>query len=309
MTNTLLLMYSTHTPSASHIAAVARRVGEANVWVARSEAEAIRHAPNADIICGHRYLRQVLPFAGRLKWVQSTASGIDHLPLAELAAQGVTLTRTTEAGATIARHAYTLMWMLLRGLHRSYQNQLSQHYEKAVPMLPEPRSALVLGTGEIGSQFAALLQRDGVRVTGVNRSGNVPAGFDNVVTSREWHEMLPHCDVLLLALPANALRLEIDTLQRLPAHALVLNVGRADSLDLQGLSTLLHEGRLGGAALDVVPEDTYHDGSPVWSVPNLLLTPHIAAHALERPARLEAFVEQQLDRYLDNEPLIAKVAL
>ena len=81
----LLLMYSTHEPSAIHIETLEKLLGEGTVLLAKSENDAKKKASDVEIIFGHRYLQQVLPYAENLRWVQSTAGGIDRLPLEALA--------------------------------------------------------------------------------------------------------------------------------------------------------------------------------------------------------------------------------
>lgn len=309
MNKKLLLMYSTHKPSIEHIVSIERRLGEGSVLVADSEADAIAKVPEVEIIFGHRYLRQVLPFAEKLRWVQSTAAGVDRLPLEEMAARKVSLTRSTLSSPTIARHVYVLIWMLVRGLHWAHRNQLAQRYEKDIPMLPEPKKALILGTGSIGCALAETLKRDGIQVFGANRSGRTPQCFDSIFTGKDWYEVLPTIDLLLIALPLTTLLVGREVLERLPCHAIVVNVGRAQTLDLGALCDLLRQHRLGGAALDVISPDAREVYSPVWETPNLILTPHNSAQSEERAAQIEAHFEQQLDRFLQSEPLLDEVTL
>lgn len=312
MPTKLLLMYSTHQASAEHVSAIEQVLGEGNVLIAESEEDAIQKAPEADIIWGHRYLRQVLPYAERLRWVQSTAAGVDRLPLTELAQKKVILTRATVSSDTIARHAHTLMWMLIRGLHSSYGNQLKRDYVKTIPILPQPRKALVLGTGAIGCALAEILKRDGLSVFGVNQSGRVPGCFDGVFVGEDWHQLLPEVDAIFLAVPATSSTAAIvdkSVMDLLPSHALVINVGRAESLDHIALCELLLQGRLGGAGLDVTPPELRHENSILWRTPNLLITPHNAAHSYERSDLLEAFFLLQLQRYLNQEPLSSEVSI
>ena len=95
----------------------------------------------------------------------------------------------------------------------------------------------------------------------------------------------------------------------LPPHALVINVGRAGSLDHSALCELLRKGRLGGAGLDVTPPELRHENSILWNTPNLLITPHNAAHSYERSDLLEEFFLLQLQRYVNQEPLSSQVSI
>lgn len=311
MPTKLLLMYSTHEPTVEHIKAIELRLGEDTVLIASSEEDAIRKVPDVEIIWGHRYLRQVLPFAERLRWVQSSAGGVDRLPLEDLARKQIILTRSTVSSKTIARHTHTLIWMLIRGLHTSYGHQLRRQYIKQIPMLPQPKKALVLGTGAIGCALAGVLKKDGIFVVGVNQSGIVPNNFDEVVTGPNWHDVLPNTDVIILTLPfssATVRMVDYKVLERLPSHAIVVNVGRAETLDTPALLKLLRQKRLGGAALDVVPKELIQDDSIIWETPNLIVTPYNSAHSIERTQLLEGFCLKQLERYLGGERLDCMVS-
>ncbi len=308
----LLMMYSTHQPSALHIQEAERYLDSDSVVVATSEEQAIEAAKSAEVIFGHRYLRQVMPYADKLKWVQSTAGGVDRLPLEELKANGVTLTRSTLGSQTIARHTHTLMWSLVRGLHHTFQNQVNRQYDTNIRILPEPKQALILGTGSIGVALANILQKDNISVSGVNRSGTQPAGFQHIYTGQDWHAALPQTDVLIMALPTNlnsSLCVDEYVLSLLPPHAIVINVGRAETLDTDALCFALSNHQLGAAALDVTPQDYRVQDSVLWTTPNLLITPHNAAHSAERADHLEQFFIQQLARFTNGQDLLDSVAL
>ncbi|WP_181405236.1 NAD(P)-dependent oxidoreductase [Aestuariibacter sp. GS-14] len=306
------MMYSTHQPSIQHIETAEHYLGLDSVVVATSEEHAIEAAKSAEIIFGHRYLRQVMPFSKHLHWVQSTAAGMDRLPLDDLKAKGVTLTRSTLGSKTIARHTYTLMWSLIRGLHHTFLNQLNQDYNTNIQILPEPKRVLVLGTGSIGTELADILNKDQISVSGVNRSGNKPQGFEQVYTGKNWYAALPQTDVLIMALPADITTthcVNAEVLANLPSHAIVINVGREETLDTDALCNALLNKQLGAAALDVTPQDYRNKNSVLWTTPNLLVTPHNAAHSAERASHLEHFFIQQLARYTSGQNLLNSVSL
>lgn len=301
----VLTMYSTHEPSPRHLARLAE-LG-ADVTVADSEATALRLAPDTDVILGHRYLRQVLPRASRLRWVQSTAGGVDRLPVAALRARGVTLTRMVAAAPVIAQHAVTLAWALTRSLPDLVRQYDRGEWSAPQAWLPLPRRALVLGMGPIGQAIAEQLRTDGTEVLGLRRSsGPVPAGFDRALSPAAWRRELPTVDWLFLALPSTPETkgmVGAAELGALPPHALIVNVGRGETLDTEALCEALRGGHLGGAALDVASPEPPPPQDPVWTAPRLLLTPHVAAHYAERARQIEAACEAQFERYLGGVPL------
>lgn len=307
----LLVTYGLFEPTDRHVQNLQSLFGE--VVVGRTEREAIVAAPQAEVILGHRFLRQCLPAASKLRWVQSSAGGVDRLPLAELRERGIQLTRVTHAAPTIARHAVTLAWAIQRRLPEAVQQQAAKVWEKHFQWLPEPRRALVFGTGTIGCAIAQLLQRDGLHVTGIKRrvEQEAPPGFDRVLPLSAAHDALPEADWCFGALPRNPDTehwFNARTLALLPAHATFVNIGRGETVVTADLCQALRAGHLGGAALDVI-EPTPERDDAVWDTPRLLLTPHIASHSHERQERLERFVEEQVARFRRGEPLLDVVDL
>jgi phosphoglycerate dehydrogenase-like enzyme len=295
----ILAMYGLFAPSASHLSRL-RGAGDV-VAVADSEEAAIAAAADAEIILGHRYLRQCLPFARRLRWVQSTAGGVAHLPLAELRAGSVRLSRDAISGPAIARHALTLAWALQRGLPAAFAAQAEGRWAPPAAWAPVPREAVVFGVGEIGRAIAGLLRRDGLRVTGVRRarSAGAPPEFDAVVGADEGEAALARADWCFLALPATAATrgwFDARRLALLPAHACLVNVGRGGCVVTGDLCRLLAAGHLAGAALDVMEPKPAGPDDPVWRTPRLLVTPHVASHRAERVEEMERLVEAQLER-------------
>lgn len=307
----ILLMYSPHRPSGRHLRRLRATDAGIRLTVAACEEEAIAAAPSADVIFGHRYLRQCLPHAEMLCWVQSTTNGVDRLPQAALEARGITLTRFTGSAKRVGHHALALALAVTRGLPQAWHRQEMQRWDKDIAFLPAPERALVFGAGNVGRAIARVVHGMGVEVAGVKRSLNQTApndDFDRLYDRHSWHAAMTDADWCFLALPhttETAHMIDEAALRRLPDHAVVVNVGRGETLDLNGLVSLLREGHLGGAALDVLPADLepLPADHPLWEVPRLLITPHVAAYEPTRRERVENFVEAQLRRFLAQQPL------
>ena len=301
----ILLMYSTHRPAPEHLQALASLGDDLSVVSVNSEEDALRVVNDAEIILGHRYLRQSLPAARRLKWVQSSAGGVDKLPLQMLAGKEVLLTRCSAPSGMIARHAYTMAWALLRNLPVSIRNMDVD--PSALRWLPRPRVALIIGMGNIGCELAAFLKQDGIDVWGVKRrTAKKPDGCDRLFGPDEWQDVVSEVDLCFMCLPLTQKTRQImnaDALSRLPDHAVVVNVGRGATVDEAALLTQLKEGRLGGAGLDVLAPDSPFAGYRAEDDLNLIITPHVSSHYLERSRELEQFFERQVAAYLHNEPL------
>lgn len=309
--NKLLVMYSNGQPSLGHVERLKKVQQDVSVIVADSEEIAIRHAADTDIILGHRYLRQTLPYVQRLKWVQSTAAGPHHLLSSDLRRVNPILTRCTAFSDVIAWHAFTLALSVVRRIPEAVKAQQQGVWAHSrFDMLPFPQTAMVFGVGRIGRELAMILRRNGLSVLGVTRkySPEASAVCDELFCDyNSWFEHLHRADLCFITLPLTQYtsRFFDETILRtLPQHAVLVNVGRGGVVDTDALISILQEGHLGGAALDVVDPVPSNPSDPVWSAPRLLITPKIAVFHPEHQKKLEAFIENQVVRYLNGEPLL-----
>lgn len=306
-------MYSNFAPHADHVRRLEALAGAGSVAVADSEASAVQHAPATQVVLGHRYLRQLLPHAPGLRWVQTTAGGVDQLPWRELAARGIALSRNPLNSESIAHHAIALAWAVLRRIPSAVQAQAEGRWSAPPPMLPLPRSALLLGLGAIGTQVARLLRGMGlhVRATAHAASDAKRQACNEFIDAQRWRDVLGDTDILVLALPLDATTracIGARELAALPRHAIVVNVARDALIDRPALLEALRNGRIGGAALDVLDPVPAPD-DPLWTTPNLLITPKVAAYHPDMQTGFEALAEAQLRRYLAGAPLEAVVDL
>lgn len=310
----ITIMYSNFAPSQGHIGRLEGLVGSGRVDIAQNEETARRLSSGTEIILGHRYLRQVMPLALNLRWVQSSAGGFDHLPTEELAARDIKLTRNTTNSLVIAHHAIALTWSLLRRLPSTGNNrELYASRPSYIAMPPVPRNALVLGLGEIGLTVAKLLRGMGLYIRGAARteSASKRQACNELFLGGDWRKVLPFTDLVVLALPLNdqtRLCFGEDQISSLPQHALVVNIGRAELMDLECVMDALKKSLLAGAALDALPPALLTDDR-YWSTPNLLITPKIAAFYPSMQADFEHFAEAQVARYIAGEPLAELVDL
>lgn len=311
MARKAVLMYSPHPAREAHRERLSRIAPGFEVVIARGEAHAVTEAKEAEIILGHRYLRQCLPEAKSLNWVQTTSNGVDHLPLRELEAKGVHLTRCVVASKTLARHAYAMAWALLRNLAVEVPEGPSTDQLR---WLPFPKTAVILGMGPLGKELAMLLRRDGIRVIGVKQSWDSESDqlCDHLVTSGSFVEYLGSADLCFCLLPLTKLTkgiLNQATLAKLPQDAIFINIGRAATVDEAALYRLLEAGNLGGVGLDVSSLDSPFRKNQTAPRLNFIHTPYIGAHYAERQDEIESFVEAQVADYLEGRSLQNQVNL
>jgi phosphoglycerate dehydrogenase-like enzyme len=236
----------------------------------------------------------------RLRWVQSLAAGPDAVLAAGFGDDVVISSGAGLHDATVTEHALALVLALVRRLPAAARAQAEHRWARELggvqPLHPEGAvttllgaRVLVWGFGAIGQTLAPVLRSLGATVRGVARSAGERAGFP-VVAVADLEAELGRTDVLVMVLPATAATrhaLDDRRLAALPAHAHVVNVGRGSTLDEAALVAALEEGRLAGAALDVTATEPLPADSPLWTAPNLLLTPHAAGG---RPVGADALI-------------------
>lgn len=170
--------------------------------------------------------------------------------------------------------------------------------------------ATVLGTGPIGSAIAARLRSVGLRVTGVSRSGAASPSFDTVIPVARLAEVLPETDHLVLAIPRTHQTLGLmsrKALALLKTGATVVNVARGGIVDEAAIHEMLKSGQLAGALLDVFATEPLPADSPLWSAPNLMVTPHTASlFDGWEVAAAEIFCDN-LDRLARGEPMLNRI--
>lgn len=231
------------------------------------------------------YVGDALPEAlrnARLLWFHSVNAGTDALLASGPWPEGALLTRTVgRMGERIAQ--YTLAWVLAEC--QSVREHTAQHsgalWRRIPSELVAGRTAVVHGTGRIGSAVAGLLRACSVRTVGVGRTPReVPEGFDRVVLagSREETAALAEARWVISTLPLTDAteRFFDDTRFRAMRGATFVNVGRGATVDLPALETALRAGAVRGAVLDVLPDEPAGPGHPAWRLPHTVVTSHSA---------------------------------
>ena len=254
---------------------------------------------------------ELLKRAPRLRWVQATSSGIgpwiEHLGLA-----GSPLLITNAAGI----HAQPLAeFVLLTALHfakempRMTAWKAERHWERFCGQEVLGSRMTLIGLGRVGSRIAALSSAIGIQVTGHRRTGGnqAPPGVQRVVDAAELDAVLPETDILVIAAPETpetANLVDRRRLALLPANAVVVNVGRGSLIDEQAMIEMLQDGRLRGAGLDVFASEPLPTDSPLWTMPNVIISPHSASTVVKENDRLVDLFIENLHRYLDGRTLI-----
>ena len=214
-----------------------------------------------------------------IRWVHSTGAGVDDLLRGHRWPTGVTLTRTTGAlgdrmGEYCVGHALALVQRILV-FHR---DQTERRWAPVEPATLGGSTAVIIGTGSVGSAIAARFSALGCVTLGVSRRGRPQACFDRVHAVSDLAEVVPAARWIVLAAPlTRATRglMGAQILNRCRA-AFLINVARGALLDTPALLAALGTGALVGAALDVFEQEPLPVDSPLWHAPSVIITPHIA---------------------------------
>jgi phosphoglycerate dehydrogenase-like enzyme len=254
--------------------------------------------------------------APRLQWLHVFNAGVDHPIYTEMIERGVRL--TTSSGSTAEPIAHTAIAGMLM-LARNFPHWLaSQRAHAWAPMrgaeaprdLSEQR-VLIVGMGSIGSAVARVAKALGMPVTGIRRSGR---RADDAAVAIEppsrLDALLPGADWLVLSCPlTDETRGLVDArrLALLPRGARVVNVARGEIVDEPALVAALESGHLGGAYLDVFAKEPLPAESPLWDLPNVIVTPHNSPAASGNERRVYDIFIDNLGRWARREPLVNEV--
>ncbi len=281
-----------------------------------TEEEALETAAECEVLYG--MAPKCLAAAKRLRWFCIPFAGVDRFTAPGLVPEGVLVTNSAGAyGPAIAEHVVMVSLMLLRREDRVFRRMEKRFWQKEKSMDSlEGRSIVVAGTGDLGRTCAGRLRAFGPRaVIGISRSGRgAGQAFDRVYPVSEAEKALPEAELLVMTLPGTAETenfLSEERMALLPRGAYVVNVGRGRSLDEKALAARLRDGRLAGAALDVMRHEPLEADDPLWEVPNLLLTPHCAGDMTVRGTRERCahFFLEDLDNYAHQRNLRHLVSL
>jgi phosphoglycerate dehydrogenase-like enzyme len=272
---------------------------------------------DAEVYVGFGMPRLLWRAATQLRWVHSASAGVASLLFPEMLASDVALTNSAGVyGESIAEHVLAGVLYFLRSFDVAGALQRRVEWDSAVfgtsaaPIreVSECR-VLVVGAGGIGTAVARKFSALGATVTGTRRNPakGTPAGFHRVVGASALDAELPSADVLVLAAPltpGTQTLLTAERLALLPAGAIVSNIGRGALIDENALVMALQNGRLRGAALDVFQREPLASDSPLWHLPHVLHTPHMAGVSPRLFwGRLSALFLDNWTRYRQGEPL------
>jgi phosphoglycerate dehydrogenase-like enzyme len=298
-------------PGGAHAAAIEAVDPRVRLVRVSDRAHWLEEAPEAEVILGFRPLREGATRAKHLRWVHSLGAGVENL-CQDVAGTDILVTNTHIHGDVLAEHIMALVLAHTRRLPALLAGQAEGRWirDGAVGAVIRGKSLGILGLGTIGTELARRAAAFGMRVWGVRRSGAAVPGVDRVVAPAAMDDVLKASDVLAITVPLTPETrglIGARELALLPRGAFVVNVGRGGTVDEAALAAAIQSGHLAGAALDVFEQEPLPAASPLWHLPGLIITPHVAGSSPDFLGRAVPFFCENLRRYLAGEALLNRV--
>jgi glyoxylate/hydroxypyruvate reductase len=259
-------------------------------------------------------LTEVLAAAPRLRWIHATSAGAgEQVRLANLEPEVLDrVAISTSSGV----HAVPLAEFAVLGLlamAKELPRLIAEQRAKAWPEVRQPLRELrgetlfLVGVGAIGCEVARLGRALGMHTVGFRRStGSPPPSVDEVHGPERLPDLAHRADAMVVTLPLTeqtAGLVDRATIERLPQSCIFVNLGRGGVVDEPALIDALRDRRITGAVLDVFAEEPLPPASPLWTLPNVLVSPHAAALSARENQRIVDLFVDNLRRFLDGDPL------
>ena len=257
-------------------------------------------------------------FAGarRLRWIHAPTAAVHQLLFPELTDSDVIVTNSREVhGPVVAEHVLALIFALAKKIPQAAAFQQKQvwgqeaiWYEGMHPRELSGATLGLIGLGSIGRRVAQMAAALGMRVVGVRERVDQgrPEGVEQVFSPAALDDLLRRSDFVVVAAPLIAATKGLINAARLAVmkpDSFLINVGRGPQVEEAALADALRQRRIAGAALDVFDREPLPPDSPLWTVPNLLITPHTAGLTEKLWHRHHDLFSDNLRRYLAQQPL------
>jgi phosphoglycerate dehydrogenase-like enzyme len=267
--------------------------------------------PDADLFCGHPKVPvpwEEVVARGRLRWIQSSAAGLDHCLVTPVVASDIIVTSASGVLADqVSEHAVGLAIACTRRLPLFLDQQARREFVRRPTRDLTGATVGIVGLGGVGRRLAEVLAPFRVRILATDWFPvRKPATVDVLGGPDTLPQVLAEADVLFLCAPLTpATRGMIDAraLAAMKPGSILVNVARGPLVDEQALADALASGHLDSAAVDVTPQEPPAPDSPLWTAPRLIITPHVAGQSGRRIEAMTDFFCANLKRYLEGRPL------
>jgi phosphoglycerate dehydrogenase-like enzyme len=271
--------------------------------------------PSADIFCGHAKVpvpwREVVR-GGRLKWIQSSAAGLDHCLVPEVIASNIVVTSASGLFADqVAEQTFALLLGLLRGLPTFFRAAQKREFIRRPTLDLHGSTVGIVGLGGNGTRIAQVLRPFKTRIIATDMfPAEIDASsglVDAVWPADQLSRLLAESDIVVLCVPLNTQTRHMiaeKEVARMKSGSLLINVARGEVVKESALIAALRSGHLAGAGLDVTEIEPLPPASPLWDLPNVIITPHVGAQSRRRADDTTNLICDNLRRYFSGQKLL-----
>jgi phosphoglycerate dehydrogenase-like enzyme len=264
----------------------------------------------AEVLFATRIPPDVVRRAPRLRWIQFTSAGVDHLWQPSLGEANVAVTTTRGIHAfPMAEFVMSCVLVFEKGVPRMLRSQWERRWDRFLVEELLDKTMTLLGVGEIGRAVARLAKAFGIHTIGVGRQDtrdqSVPE-LDQRLPSTALPGVLGRSDYVVASLPLTARTrgvLNEQMFRAMKPSTIFVNVGRGRTVDEAALIRALQEGWIRAAALDVFEQEPLPAASPLWNLPNVLVSPHMGSDTIRYMERMTEVLYDNLVRYAEERPL------
>jgi phosphoglycerate dehydrogenase-like enzyme len=263
---------------------------------------------------------QIINEGKKLRWIHCDHAGVNNSARPEIFERGIILTSSAgRSGPVLAEHTFFLTLSLIYASHALHDAQ-KEHRWRGIPNYDDRRGLYsktmgVIGLGYTGKEIAARAHVFGMHVLGYDRlTMENPPGVDKMYCAQRGEtidELLKESDVVALSVRLSDETYHMineRTLRLMKPTAYLINMARGSVVDEPALAAALREGRIGGAGLDVFEQEPLPASSPLWDMPNVVMTPHMTPEMPDIKANALVVIAENVKRFLEGKPLINALA-
>lgn len=317
----------------ARLAKILEAAGSMEVVNATSDGQALGHIPDSDAFFG-KMTPELLQVAGQLRWVQSPTASLEHYLFPELIEHQCMLSNMRGLFSdVIADHVMGFILCFARNFHQYIRNQqqgqwapVGNEQMEEQPFLMGPCEVTpidsshihlsdatigVVGAGFIGQEVCRRAAAFGMRVIAVDpKYDEIPGIVEEVWNPDRLPDLLAESDFVVIAAPHTPATFKLfsrEKFEQMKSTAYVINIGRGVIIDLEDLTQALQENQIAGAGLDVSEIEPLPQDHPLWSMPNVIITPHVAAASPRVSERHLATLLENIRQFAEGEPVTTLV--
>lgn len=300
-----LLIY--HPEARNYGEILAKKLPELEICVASEQKEAIDFVEQADIILSWKIPDDLLKRAQSLKWFASLGAGNEHLIHNPYIPPSIPFTKVTVYGEMMAEYVFAYLLASIRHTRKYDEDQRQKRWDPQKPERLRGKVLGILGLGSIGREIAKRGKQFGMTVLGVKRNPEPVEDVDQVFSTGEMRKMIPLVHYLINTLPLTPETHHLlgqDELGLMKEGTTLFNIGRGKTIDEQALIRTLKQGKI-KAVLDVFQEEPLSPESELWSLKNVIITPHVSG--INLPEEICEEFARNFERWRRGEPFTGLV--